>query len=195
MDQGGLNLIWVLSKRTAGGIKAIYLSFRCKIWMGNVSALFALRRKKRNDVFILCCVCLCGKRGGNSHVALRYLFTPNTQPTNSSTETHNSAAGSPHATMTHNPNLSHPNLFQRNLRFTQIRLICPISISWRKLSNLYKLTIAFAISLDLRLFSICFESSRKTWEFWRKSVKPFFCLSSHRRKRRLFYNLSEKFRI
>ena len=50
MDQGGLNLIWVLSKRTAGGIKAIfrpiYLSFRCKIWMGNVSALFALRRKK-----------------------------------------------------------------------------------------------------------------------------------------------------
>ena len=85
--------------------------------------------KKRNDVFILCCVCLCGKRGGNSHVALRYLFTPDTQPTNSSTETHNSAAGSPHATTTHNPNLSHPNLFRRNLRFTQIRLICPISIS------------------------------------------------------------------
>ena len=131
MDQGGLNLIWVLSKRTAGGIKAIfrpiYLSFRCKIWMGNVSALFALRRKKQNDVFILCCVCLCGKRGGNSHVALRYLFTLNTQPPNSSTETHNSAAGSPHATTTHNPNLSHPNLFRRNLRFTQIRLICPIT--------------------------------------------------------------------
>ena len=83
--------------------------------------------KKRNDVFILCCVCLCGKRGGNSHVALRYLFTPNTQPPNSSTETHNSAAGSPHATTTHNPNLSHPNLFRRNLRFTQIRLICPIT--------------------------------------------------------------------
>ena len=141
MDQGGLNLIWVLSKRTAGGIKAIfrpiYLSFRCKIWMGNVSALFALRRKKRNDVFILCCVCLCGKRGGNSHVALRYLFTPDTQPPNSSTETHNSAAGSPHATTTHNPNLSHPNLFRRNLRFTQIRLICPISISWLIIKFVY----------------------------------------------------------
>ena len=155
MDQGGLNLISVPSKKAAGGERQFWSKFFSPhLSRSSVQSLdgkcldpFCIRlQRKRNDVFILYWQCLCGKRGGDSHVALRYLFTRTRTPLNP-------AVGSlsrKHDTQSEPPllPLSNPNLFLHNLRFTQIRLICQISILEHFQIDLtsHKLTIPVPIS-------------------------------------------------
>ena len=192
MDQGGLNLISVPSKKAAGGKRQFLSKFLSRVSVQSLdgrcrrpSCIWFELQKKRSDVFILYWQCgsLCGKRGGDSHVALRYLFTlTRTQPNSclilcSALPPHSRK----HDTQSEPPllPLSNPNFFLHYLRFTQICLICQISILAHFQIGLiisYKLTISLPISSDLCHTSICSETLRKTWDFWRQSVKPFFLL-------------------
>ena len=143
-------------------------------------------QKKRNNVFILYrqCGSLCGKRGGDSHVALRYLFTlTRTNPTLAPAYT--LLCPRRHLTQARHTiratsitSLSNPNFFLHNLRFTQIRLICQISISAHFQIGLipHKLTISVPISLDLCLPSFCSKILRKNLRLFRAKCETLFLL-------------------
>ena len=205
IDRGGLNLISVPSKKAAGG-KRQFLSKYFLPHLSRVSVLQSLDGKCRRPFlhltakeeerclhFVLTVWLSVWEKGRWLACSTSLPLYPDTHSTQLLLRLLPCSAladlSRKHDTQSEPPllPLSNPNLFfLHNLRFKQIRLICQISILAHFQIGLisYKLTNSVPISSDLCLTSICSKSLRKTWEFWRQSVKPFFCSSSQWRRQK-----------
>ena len=167
--------------------------------MADVADLFAFwAAKKRNDVFILYrqCGSLCGKRGGDSHVALRYLFTSDTHP---------NTLLCPRRHGSHASTTQYPPLLPLCLTPTSFCIISDLHTNSPNLSNQHFGTfsnwphpsqIDYFCPYFLRSLSplILFQNLDEELETFEAKCETLFLLElTLLDKKQLFYNLPEKF--